>query len=433
MEAESTKESDTAALAAPAASEEADRGLRPSAIDVPKAGEAAEEKGSAGTPSSVPRLGSQTPKLPEGSSTWCYQNTLPRLPIPSLEDTCARFLLTVAPLQQDGDGSAHERTKAAVDFFLGGPGKDLHQRLLDYADEGALDQESTSNTQSYIEAFWDDAYLESRLPLVTNVNPFFVLEDGPVDRGADVRLDQAASLLYSSLKFATACRQGTLEPDLWRGTPLCMHQYRKMFGAARIPQRRRDEVIIDDASRHVAVLTKGRFYSFDVLQEDGSLGLTKRELRHGLQMAVELAESDAADASRANLVGALTSLERDKWAALRSQLEASSSRNRSNLQRIDSAILIVCLDDDKPTTMEEMAQTMLHGVSRVSSQREELGSCVNRWYDKLQLIVCGNGVAGINFEHSVVDGHSCLRFASDIYTDRFVFSRLVMPLTPECL
>ncbi len=39
----------------------------------------------------------------------------------------------------------------------------------------------------------------------------------------------------------------------------------------------------------------------------------------------------------------------------------------------------------------------------------------------VQVIVCKNGVAGINFEHSTCDGHSVLRFASDVY------ARAVMP------
>jgi carnitine O-acetyltransferase len=34
-----------------------------------------------------------------------------------------------------------------------------------------------------------------------------------------------------------------------------------------------------------------------------------------------------------------------------------------------------------------------------------------------KIIVCKNGSAGINFEHTGVDGHTVLRFVSDIYTD----------------
>jgi hypothetical protein len=45
---------------------------------------------------------------------------------------------------------------------------------------------------------------------------------------------------------------------------------------------------------------------------------------------------------------------------------------------------------------------------------------LNRWNDKLQIIVCENGSAGVNFEHSAVDGHSVLRFVSDVFTDTII-------------
>ena len=48
------------------------------------------------------------------------------------------------------------------------------------------------------------------------------------------------------------------------------------------------------------------------------------------------------------------------------------------------------------------------------------GTCCNRFYDKLQLIVCEDGSAGINFEHSAVDGHTVLRFVSDVFAQTVV-------------
>jgi len=48
------------------------------------------------------------------------------------------------------------------------------------------------------------------------------------------------------------------------------------------------------------------------------------------------------------------------------------------------------------------------------------GTCSNRWYDKLQIIVCNNGSAGVNFEHSSIDGHTALRFVSDIFAQTVV-------------
>lgn len=37
--------------------------------------------------------------------------------------------------------------------------------------------------------------------------------------------------------------------------------------------------------------------------------------------------------------------------------------------------------------------------------------------EQLQIIVCSNGEAGVNFEHTGVDGHTVLRYAADIYTE----------------
>src|SRR5699024_5944076 len=61
-----------------------------------------------------------------------------------------------------------------------------------------------------------------------------------------------------------------------------------------------------------------------------------------------------------------------------------------------------------PSTLQTTCPIMLHG----------LPNQYNRWFDKsFQLIVCQNGTAGINMEHSGIDGHTILRLATDIYQD----------------
>ena len=70
----------------------------------------------------------------------------------------------------------------------------------------------------------------------------------------------------------------------------------------------------------------------------------------------------------------------------------------------------------------ELAHVALHGTSVVDMSSGpagvQRGTCINRWYDKsLQIIVCQNGAAAVNFEHSVIDGHTVLRFASDVFTE----------------
>ena len=73
--------------------------------------------------------------------------------------------------------------------------------------------------------------------------------------------------------------------------------------------------------------------------------------------------------------------------------------NAEALQLIDSALFVLCLDDDAPPTPAAVARTMLHGTYAMNGDGVQVGSLTNRWYDKMQIIVCANGSAGVSFEH----------------------------------
>ena len=89
--------------------------------------------------------------------------------------------------------------------------------------------------------------------------------------------------------------------------------------------------------------------------------------------------------------------------------------NAEALQLIDSALFVLCLDDDAPPTPAAVARTMLHGTYAMNGDGVQVGSLTNRWYDKMQIIVCANGSAGVNFEHTSVDGHTVLPSASTLH------------------
>lgn len=68
--------------------------------------------------------------------------TLPKLPIPKLEDSCKRYLRALEGLQ---DPEEHEKTKRIVnDFMTSGEGEKWQKRLVEY----------DSGVESYIEEFW---------------------------------------------------------------------------------------------------------------------------------------------------------------------------------------------------------------------------------------------------------------------------------------
>ena len=165
------------------------------------------------------------------------------------------------------------------------------------------------------------------------------------------------------------------------------------------------------------VLCKGQFYWFDTLDESSDLIMTEKDMALNLQVIVDDAEETPIQEAAKGALGVLSTENRKVWAGLRDVLtREEDSNNAECLNIVDSALFILCLDYTEPRTPAELCGNMLCGTSEVV-KGVQIGTCTNRWYDKLQIIVCKNGSAGINFEHTGVDGHTVLRMASDVYTD----------------
>ena len=63
-----------------------------------------------------------------------------------------------------------------------------------------------------------------------------------------------------------------LAPEMTKDTPLDMSAYRWMFNTCRIPAPKLDFLKKYDpnTSRHIVVMRNGKFYTFDVVNEDGT-------------------------------------------------------------------------------------------------------------------------------------------------------------------
>lgn len=72
---------------------------------------------------------SATYPYPQGK-TYTHQDKLPKLPIPSLEETCRRYLRALEALQDEDE---HQRTKAAVQEFLETDGPQIQDKLKEWA------------------------------------------------------------------------------------------------------------------------------------------------------------------------------------------------------------------------------------------------------------------------------------------------------------
>ncbi|CAO1617262.1 unnamed protein product [Sympodiomycopsis kandeliae] len=333
--------------------------------------------------------------------TFSRQGELPSLPIPKLEDTAKRYLGSLEALQTKEE---HETTRKVVENFLQNEGPSLQQNLQEYA----------SSRISYIEEFWDDSYLQASESVVLNLNPFFILEDDPTpSRGS--QLMRTTSLILASLAFIHDLRTGHLEPDTVRGTPLDMFQYSKLFGTARIPTANGCKMQTCPDSKHIVVMRRGQLYWFDVLDDQHRPLLTERALLGNLQAILRDADKTKPQEVAKGAIGILTTEQRKIWSGYRDTL-SSNKHNSKCLAVADAALFVVCMDDSEPESPSELCNNMLCGTYHLQDGIQ-LGTCTNRWYDKLQIIVCANGAAGINFEHTGVDGHTVLRFAGDVYAE----------------
>lgn len=310
-----------------------------------------------------------------------FQAELKRLPVPTLDETCALYLRLVAPLLA---GAAFAETERAVGEFLepGGWGEVLQRRLLRF-------RETQDN---WLEPFWDDWYLCDDTPLVVNVSPGFVLS-GP----ARPQVVRAAGLLSAALRFKTLVDREDLEPDLENGRPRCMSEYPRLLASTRIPGATRDRLQRRPESRHVVVVRNDRLYSLEVLDEGGN-PYAVDDLERALRQVVEDTTSPGLP------VGVLTTEPRRVWAAVREEhLERGAPGARASLEAVETAILLLVLESDHPpphARSSEAARLSLHGDAR------------GRWFDKsIQLLVAENGVAGFCMEHAGFDGSTAQRFA----------------------
>ena len=380
----------------------------------------------------VPMANYSDQKQP-GGITFAAQDQLPKLPIPELSSTARKYLEALKPLQSLRE---HGETQQAIDEFLRTDGPELQEKLKSYAQsktsyiEQFCKQTRYSTITSCLTCPGYDSYLNFDNPVVLNLNPFFLLEDDPTP-ARNNQVTRAASLVASALEFVRAVKKEELPPDTVKGTPLCMYQFSRLFGTARVPTEAGCQIEQDPDSKHMVVMCHGQFYWFDVLDDNSDVIMTERDISLNLQTIIDDAEQTPIQDAAKGALGVLSTENRKVWSGLRDVLTREpDSNNADSLNIVDSALFILCLDYTEPPNVAALCQNMLCGTSLVE-KGVQIGTCTNRWYDKLQIIVCKNGSAGINFEHTGVDGHTVLRFASDVYTDTILrFARSINGQAP---
>lgn len=382
----------------------------------------------------------QRSKIPSNK----FQRSLPRLKIPNLEKTCQRYLAALDPVFS-GD-SKLDQAKDATARFQNGPAKQLHSALLKY--------DKTVKHTSYINDFWFNMYLSSRVPLPLNFNPFLAWRDANSTLLND-QLVRSTNFLISAMRFKRSMEENLLEPEVFhlnpknskssfykdvmaitpeaiatyvsfafKAFPLDMSQYKNLFNSTRIPKKDKDEIRKFDSktNRHILVIKDGQFYTFDILDQNGDLN-TPEYIYANLHHISNQPKPEANFLS----ISELTSADRNFWASEREHLTNLSEKNNKNLERLDSAIFALCLDDVSYEASQQIegAHNFLHGNNPKGA--------LNRWFDKsFSVIVTKDGHSAINFEHSWGDGVAILRFFNDTFNDSTKNPQLDGPIvSPE--
>ena len=320
-----------------------------------------------------------------------YENSLPKLPVPSLAETAAKYLKSVRPLLSQDDFS---RTESAVKEFVkpGGIGEKLQTKLVRKAQD--------PECKNWLAQWWDDAaYLEYRDPVVMFVSYFYTHKD---DRHRKLPAQRAAALTKAALSFKRQIDEGTLEPDYMRKAPIAMSSFKYMFNTCRIPGEGKDKVTIfgPQGNQFIVVARKNRFYK--IWHEIDGRELSTADLEEQFRKVIQLAGNEATTTP----IGIFTSDNRDNWAVNRKALIAANPANEASLNAMEVSSFLVSLDDTTPHTLEERARSCWHGDGK------------NRWYDKpCQFIIFDNGRSGFMGEHSMMDGtptHRLNHYVCDI-------------------
>lgn len=357
-----------------------------------------------------------------------HEEDLPRLPVPLLTQSTHLILAALKPLLSAEEYSEilNEASQLITNKTVL-----LIQRHLEAA-------AANPNVTCYLNAVNGESYPGIYGDLNGDIlprNPFLVLEEDPYAQTINPpnQAQRAASLVNSALKFIVSLRNQTLKPDVTPklGTPLTMKCYMNLFGTTRVPDELQEYHHLTIAkykhfndSRHVVFICNNQYYTLEVLTpcEDVNqnpkhqIWFNDAELAPIVQEIID--RSSLVDLITAvnNGIGAITTQTYGYWKQARAELKKTSPEY---LETVDNALFIVALDTSSaPKTDQEKTQVISHGTSRLfKGTNIQVGSCTSRWYDKLQMVVTSNAVAGVVWESSLMDSTAILRFISDIYTD----------------
>ncbi|XP_063471784.1 palmitoyl thioesterase CPT1C isoform X11 [Symphalangus syndactylus] len=308
-----------------------------------------------------------------------YQRSLPRQPVPSVQDTVRKYLESVRPVLSDED---FDWTAVLAQEFLR-----LQASLLQWYLR--LKSWWASN---YVSDWWEEfVYLRSRNPLMVNSN--YYMMDFLYVTPTPLQAARAGNAVHALLLYRHRLNRQEIPPTLLMGMrPLCSAQYEKIFNTTRIPGVQKDYIRHLHDSQHVAVFHRGRFFRVGTHSRNSLL--SPRALEQQFQ---RILDDPSPACPHEEHLAALTAAPRGTWAQVRTSLKTQAAEA---LEAVEGAAFFVSLDaepagltrEDPAASLDAYAHALLAGRGH------------DRWFDKsFTLIVFSNGKLGLSVEHSWAD------------------------------
>ena len=329
------------------------------------------------------------------TSTYAYQEKLPKQPIQPLQASGIKFKQALSALETHPlfGKDEIERLSALWDEFEGGEGPEIDQLLREI---------DSKQRESFVNPLWSAMYRSDRVPLLCNYNPTISLISPNPHLSQS---EQSAVMLNCIAKYHCTLRDRQLKPDGVqlgkRFIPLDMNQYKNLLYSTRIPEAGIDRIQqpeLGEEPDHACVLHKGHFYKVTVFENGNVVSID--DVHAQIEAILEDGQQRGVNKSP---VCSLSLTDRDLWAANRSKLIALGE-NSETLNDVDNAITLLVLDDFTNQSPSKSLEVAVAGPSN------------NRWPDKsFSLIVNGDSSVQLTFEHAWGDGAAILNIERTIY------------------
>ncbi|XP_063703911.1 choline O-acetyltransferase-like isoform X1 [Culicoides brevitarsis] len=355
-----------------------------------------------------------------------FPENLPKLPVPDMEETLTEYLRILEPITTK---QQYERTKAITKNFAAGIGPQLHQFL----------EEKREAEDNWAYTYWlNDMYMDNPLPLPINSNPGMVLPPRKFTTVYDLSRF-AARIVDAIVEHKEMLDSGKLPIERCasreKGQPMCMAQFYRLLGSCRQPGIPRDTQHLPNSQfntsddEHIIVMYRNQMYCLPVKAADRGR-LSEDEINSQLLYILNDAPllPQQGEPGAPPMIGILTTQSRPVWAKDRNTLLSMGENNQLNVELIEKALILLCIDESLPLTFNcrgfhgspssqhyaggrdetNMAHQMIHGGgSNVNT--------ANRWFDKtLEIVICTDGTWGLCYEHSPSEGLAPVQLLENI-------------------